>query len=170
MPVIIVTESVSSNDDVPGVVLAKMSTAPAVDFYLLPSAKQTALLNFVCRLSEKALNRGANIYINCQQPALAEQLDELLYSFRPDSFLPHIRILSPPDTTTFTHTLFPVLIGGEQYQTPDNWFVINLADEYYPAASRVAEIVANEESARSQSRQKFTQYKQQGFELRTHKL
>ena len=41
------------------------------------------------RLADKAFQRGHSIFINAADEAQAQHLDELLWSFRPASFLPH---------------------------------------------------------------------------------
>ena len=147
-----------------------MNTAPVIDFYLLPSADESGMLVFICKLAEKASHRGNYVFIHCPQPALANQLDECLYSFRPDSFLPHCQIKPPLHAATFNQPTHPLLISSAQHPLPARWLAINMHDHCYEGAERIAELVINDASAKTISRQKFSWYKQQGFELRTHKI
>ena len=48
-----------------------------VDFYILPATEPEAQLNFVCRLTEKVLRKGHQIYIQAADEAQAKEIDRL---------------------------------------------------------------------------------------------
>ena len=60
-----------------------------VGFYVVQAAEQAQRLQVAARLADKAFNRGHRIFINATDRDQAERLDELLWKFRPTSFLPH---------------------------------------------------------------------------------
>ena len=61
-----------------------------VDFYLLKDTGNAAGPLFTCcRLAEKAYMQGHRIFINTESALQLQQLDDLLWTFRDGSFLPH---------------------------------------------------------------------------------
>ena len=60
-----------------------------VDFYLLASEQNDARWTVACRLLEKAYIKGHRVFVICDNQQDAELLDELLWTFRDDSFIPH---------------------------------------------------------------------------------
>src|SRR5690554_6973133 len=60
-----------------------------IDFYILNSPSPDARLQYACRLAHKAWQQSRHVYLHCADEAEASRLDDLLWSFRADSFLPH---------------------------------------------------------------------------------
>ena len=60
-----------------------------VDFYILaqPDERERQLL--ACKLAEKAWRPDHSVYIHTRDPADAEHLYDLLWTFRDGSFVPH---------------------------------------------------------------------------------
>lgn len=144
------------------------SSAPRVDFYLLPTADDRERLVWVCRLAEKAYRGGHRVHIHCRSQAEATFLDDLLWSFRAASFVPHIRLdTQQPDEDT------PVSLGHGTQQPQDCEVLLNL-DEEIPEWSRrfqrIAELVPQLPEQRRLSREHYRQYKTLGYALQTHDL
>lgn len=59
-----------------------------VDFYHLTGAPAERILT---RLVERVLGEGGRMLIVCGEEALAKRVDEHLWTYRPESFLPHGR-------------------------------------------------------------------------------
>jgi len=59
------------------------------DFYLLAGSRPSDLIHFTCKLVEKAFRQEHKIHIQAASPEQLEDLDDALWSFKPDSFLPH---------------------------------------------------------------------------------
>ncbi len=57
-----------------------------VDFYHLTASPVEAVLP---RLVQRVLDDGARALVRAEEPGLLAQLDAVLWSFAPDSFLPH---------------------------------------------------------------------------------
>jgi DNA polymerase-3 subunit chi len=135
-----------------------------IDFYVLDSADQRAAELFTCRLTEKAFGQSHRIYIRTRDRAQAEALDELLWTFRQGSFVPHA--LAAPKTDE------PVLIG-EAVPTEGFDLLINLGDELsadWERFGRLAEIVDQTPQVLEAARQRFRRYRERGFEPHYHKL
>jgi hypothetical protein len=60
-----------------------------VGFYIIENTDARSRQRLALRLTDKAHQRGHRIFIHCQAEAEARELDELLWTFRPASFLPH---------------------------------------------------------------------------------
>ncbi|KAB7628337.1 DNA polymerase III subunit chi [Alkalilimnicola sp. S0819] len=137
-------------------------TARRVDFYILSEDTPRARALFACRLTEKAWRSGVRVFLLLGDHARQEELDQLLWSFRPGSFLPHggadsdepIRLgLQPPaDTDLLLINLSPTM--------PENW-----ADY-----TRLAEIIDTDPAVRAAGRERFRRYRDGGREPVSHKL
>ena len=139
-----------------------------VDFYILAATDTAARLRFACRLTEKAYGLKHQIYAHTSSAAVARELDELLWTFRQGSFVPH-ELLQPGQP----ETVAPVTIGHIDQSDTSGDFLINLADEippFFDQFSRVAEIVDSTSDGRRAGRERFSFYKDNGFEPNTHRI
>ena len=138
-----------------------------VDFYVRPETSPDALERFACRLVEKVWQRGHRVLVLAPSETDARRIDDLLWTFREESFVPHRRLGAgdPPAAE-------PVVVA-----TPGVWrdaldVLLNLTpsvpDEAARAA-RVAEIVPAAGTGRDSGRARYREYRDRGFELRTHR-
>jgi len=139
-----------------------------VDFYVLAASGDQSRQVFACRLAEKAYRERHTVHIEVADFESARRLDELLWTFRDGSFVPHDLLESA--TTPLSA---PVTVGNvrEAGRTPD--LLINLTDTLPDGAEtfpRIAEIVTSDEPSKSRSRQHFVAYRDAGHTLDTHKL
>ena len=139
-----------------------------VDFYVLAQVDERARQVLACKLAEKAWRLDNTVYIHAGSQADAERLDELLWTFRDGSFVPH-SLAGRNDGTESS----PIMIGCELQNTDTRDLLINLCDEIPPFAEgfpRVAELVSSDETCRQASRKRYAAYREQGHELNTHNL
>jgi len=61
-----------------------------VDLYLLKGNSFSDQIDFCCRLTEKAFSKHPKIHIQTAEAIQSEALDKALWSFKTDSFLPHV--------------------------------------------------------------------------------
>ncbi len=136
------------------------------DFYLLTGETQDPLL-IVCRLLEKAYLRGHKVFVYSASKQEAENLDELLWTFKDNSFIPHNLQGEGPEPPP------PIQIGyGEEPRGFDD-ILVNLRPEippFYSRFRRVIEIVANEETAKESSRSRYREYRAKKCDLQTHNI
>ena len=66
-----------------------------VDFYVLNQSGEQARRQFACKLAEKAYRLKNTVHIVAGSRADAERLDELLWTFRDGSFVPHHIVTTP---------------------------------------------------------------------------
>lgn len=139
-----------------------------VDFYLLSQAQPADRDRFICRLTEKAFRLGHRVFLQTDSGEQARQLDDLLWSFRDRSFIPHglaSKVDGDPD--------FPVVIGQNEAPQGQYDLLINAGEtipEYFSRFERVAEPVLNEDSAKARGREHYRFYRDRGYPLETHRL
>jgi len=137
-----------------------------VDFYILAGSDLSSCERFACRLTEKAFRSGYRIFLNGATPQQAEQLDKLLWTFRPGSFVPHC--CSPAEDKDV-----PVVIGCDSEPDTETDLLINLADDTPPFFSRfqrVAEIINQDPQRREKGRQRYRFYQERGYPLAHHNI
>ena len=139
-----------------------------VDFYVLQRADEHARFSLACRLAEKAYKLDNTVYIHARSPSDASHLDDLLWTFRDGSFVPHC--LSGADDGTENS---PIVIGSDDGGVASRDLLINLSDDipsFAGAFPRVAEVVTSDENCRLMSRKRYATYRDQGHTINTHRL
>jgi len=139
---------------------------PRADFYLIakPRFRDDPLL-LVCELARKAFDGGQPTLILARSTEQAEQLDEKLWEFDDDAFVPHQIAGDEDDAIT------PVLIAAPGTASADRPLVINLRDECVTGAfARVLEVVPADEAQRAGSRERWKTYKATGIEVAKHDM
>lgn len=139
-----------------------ISTMPQADFYLIdkPRFREQPLL-LVCELARKAFVAQQPTLILARDADQAEALDELLWAFDEEAFIPHQLAGDEDDAHT------AVLIVPPGVDTPDRPLVVNLRAACAPGQyERVLEVVAAEPSEREGSRERWREYQRRGFQLR----
>lgn len=139
---------------------------PNVTFYLLIAQRHNSE-QFACRLVDKTWQQGLAVHLHLRDEHHCRTVDQLLWQWREDSFIPHetIDISSEPCTS--------VTLGCRPPQLNHAQLVINLTDDtpdYFQGFSRVCEIVSQTPEDIAISREKFKRYRQSGIEPTVHKL
>lgn len=138
-----------------------------VDFYLLTAAEPDAVGLVACRLLEKAYQRGHRVFVYCENQKDAEDLDERLWTFKDDSFIPHHLQGEGPEPAP------PVQIGYGPEPRGFNDILLNLSSTippYYSRFRRIMEVVAANDAAKEISRTHYREYRAQHCELHTHPI
>lgn len=137
-----------------------------VDFYVLNEAGEPARFAFACRLAEKAWRMNNTVHIETGDRADAERLDDLLWTFRDGSFVPH-HVIGDGGSDS------PVTIGCRSENVGVRDLLINLGNDIPAIAEsfpRIAELVTSDEDCRQRSRQRFATYRDGGHTIETHTL
>ena len=139
-----------------------------VDFYVLTTQTDEALLQFACRLTDKAYGLKQQVLLNAQAEDQARRLDELLWTFKAGSFVPHSLVGAQADPC-------PVSIGSnvEPEEQPEWDVLINLAPEvpeFFSRYKRVAEVVDENGDRRASGRNRYRFYRERGYPIQTHKI
>jgi DNA polymerase-3 subunit chi len=138
-----------------------------VDFYILKDMGDSARALFACRLTEKAVQQGHQVYINTESAMQLQQIDDLLWTFRAGSFLPHA-VDDGEDNGEQ-----PVLLAHGREPQDSHDVLVNLSNDVPPFFSRfnrVAELVGGDEAQRAGARNRYRFYKDRGYTLHTHEI
>lgn len=144
-----------------------MQAATRVDFYILDTAEPARRLSFACRLTEKAYGLSNRVYAHMATSADATRLDEMLWTFRQGSFVPHQLL------TDAGKQRAPVSIGTGDTCEVKGDLLINLTDtmlKFAAGFTRVAEIICSDEPSRKAGRERFKRYRDMGLEPETHRI
>ena len=140
---------------------------PEVSFYILPSESFQDRYLFACKLIEKAYRSGSFCYVLTDSAEQSQIIDDLLWTFRVGSFIPHqIYTGEPPDIEKV------ILIGS--LSAPENWqkVLFNLSSHYPglgPQTERILEILDNSETTKAAGRDRYRRYQQSGTTVTTYK-
>jgi len=140
-----------------------------IDFYILNDSQHGALPLFTCRLTEKAYRQGHQVYIHTESDRQLKQLDELLWTFRDGSFLPHRIHAAGSDIAADQ----PILLGHTAEPEGPGDVLLNLAGavpSFFSRFNRVAELVGGEDTQVAAARSRYRFYKDRGYTLNTHNL
>lgn len=130
-----------------------------VEFYVLSATTTESRLRAACQLAGKAWKAGLPVFLRGADSEQCAELDRLLWSFRPESFIPHS--LHEDDQQA------PVVIGVDQSPAQAGGVLLNLHPQLSPHLaqfSRVIEIVNQEPALLAQCRENFRQYRQLGHD------
>jgi len=138
-----------------------------IDFYQIETSETAAA--FTCRLVDKIYHLGHRIYVHADTMMAVEELDELLWSFKSDRFIPHC-LLSTDDT--------PIHIGCDTMSAidvslPCDDVLINLSGkvpDFFSRFTRVAEVVPLDQNSRDAARQNYRFYNDRGYPLKYHRM
>ncbi len=139
-----------------------------IDFYILSNAGPQQRQLFACRLAEKAYRLENTVHIHTGTPADAQRIDQLLWTFRDGSFVPHDLV-----STVAQDRQSPVTIGSGDDDIVSRDLLINLCD-HIPAFAedfpRVAELVSSDDDCKRESRKRYAEYRDKGHTLETHNV
>jgi DNA polymerase-3 subunit chi len=137
-----------------------------VSFYVLPTESLHDRYLFACRLIEKAYRSGCFCYVLTDSAEQSKIIDDLLWTFRAGSFIPHqIYLGEPPELEQV------ILIGS--MPAPTGWqnTLFNLSSHYpEPQTERILEILDNSETTKAAGRERYRKYQQAEIAIATHKM
>jgi DNA polymerase-3 subunit chi len=132
-----------------------------VTFYKL--ASDAPSLKFVCQLIKKACATQQQVLCIVDNEQTAEQLDQLLWEFEAEAFIPHA-IGQDKNPVAISSTAEP----GEHHQ-----ILINLQGQiptWFSRFERVIELVQSKSKHEQVKRENFRFYKERGYALDFHDM
>ena len=118
-------------------------------------------------MASKAWTAGNNVYIHTDSEDTTKKLDDMLWTFRDISFIPH-EIYSGNEIIES-----PVTIGSGNLFPNHQQVLINLdgkIPEFANKFERVIEIVENNDKKKERARDRYRQYKDNDYEIHDHKI
>ncbi len=138
-----------------------------IDFYQIDSSEPA--LVFTCRLIDKIYSRGHRIHIHTSDAGQSEELDDLLWSFRPERFIPH----SLCDTACSESEAADTVKISHMAEPDHQEILINISGsvpDFFSRFDRVAEVVPLDENSRKTARNNYRFYKDRGYPLRYNQM
>ena len=135
-------------------------TPRKVDFYVYELSDYQFYQRLVCNLVEEAYNQENNILLLCENEESCENLDELLWTFKDVSFIPHEKKLNNKILTqhiNLTKKKQSLILMNLTYSFPD----------FLETHDRVIEMSGYDEDSRQKARLNFKRYKTMNFEINT---
>lgn len=128
-------------------------------FHIIGDTNPEAPWLHCCTLCEQWVDEPQRSWVWCPDAALADQLDDLLWGFREDAFVPHSLDLEEEA---------PITLGVEA-PPPGFERLVNLSGQVPPDPGRfveIAEIVPGDEDSRAAARLRWKAYKEAGLTVR----
>ncbi len=129
-----------------------------IDFYQLNSGRHR-YDQVVCQLCQKAYDSQQLTLLLTHDSQQSQHLDQKLWTFRDDSFLPH-------DCEENSNPITPILIHDNPDPRGDRQLLINLSSSvppYFAQFERVIELVTDDN--KQQAREHYSYYKERGYPL-----
>ena len=132
-----------------------------IDFYQTSGDEHA----FACRLIDMVYRKGRQIYVHTSTEEQAKTLNEQLWTFKEDSFVPHSLHSEAMDV--------PIKIGFDHEPEEHQDVLINLSGQiphFFSRFDRVAEIVPVDQNSRKSARENYAHYKERGYVLNYHQI
>lgn len=136
-----------------------------VDFYLLKQINLSACYRFSCRFAEQAYQADQALYYLVDTIEQAQQLNDLLWTWRDISFIPHC--------LDGSEAVEKIRIGTCAPLSLEKYFLVNLTPQvldFFTDFVVVVEIVPDESHAKRCAREKYKIYQQKKIEITIHRL
>lgn len=135
-------------------------------FHILAKNTPAARNLHAVRLVDKAWQQGDRVCIVCDSSQQAQDLDDLLWQFNPDAFIPHSIV---PDTATTCTDPVGILLCPP---VAEDWDTVVVLSATLPADAdrfkRLALVAHNDPAVLNQARSHFKQLRALGIEPQVH--
>lgn len=135
-------------------------------FHILSEVSPTARSLHAARLVDKAWQQGDRVCVVCDSARQAEELDDMLWQFSPDAFIPHSVV---PDSSTPCTDPVGILLCPP---VATDWDTVIVLSATLPADAdrfkRLALVAHNDPDVLNQARSHFKQLRALGIEPRVH--
>ncbi len=142
---------------------------PRIDLYLMRDSSFSARVEFCCRLVDKAFPQHSNIDIYTQDEIQNEALDDALWAFKADSFLPHS--VTSDDTP---HSPIGISNSLDNFKGTKNNALLIMLNKELPSAfssyQRLCLIIPNIEHEIQEARRLYKQLSETKHSVNIHDL
>ncbi len=119
---------------------------------------------YACRLVRKAYKAQCHIVLLVKDRTELSTLDQALWTFSEQDFLPHVHVSNPLRTQT------PIILAtiSDSIEYPQHQVLINLSDttpENFARFERVFEVIPANDVDKAAGRERYRFYKERGYSL-----
>lgn len=143
------------------------------DFYLISNQVADAKYKLASRLSNKLQRLKQRTLIVTDGAEASLLLDKLMWSFSGTSFVAHEQLNQTQTAQSNIHIADVESVTAQVLNDNDYQVMINLAEHVPPFNhhfSRIAEIIESSDTDKANGRQRYKDYKAEGFELKMHNI
>ncbi len=137
-------------------------------FHILSKPTPSARHLHAVKLVDKAWQQGDRACVVCDNMQQAQELDDLLWNFAPEAFIPHSIV---PDTATTCTDPVGILLCPP---VAEDWDTVIILSATLPADAdrfkRLALVAHNDPAVLNQARSHYKQLRALGIEPRVHDL
>ncbi|VFP88555.1 DNA polymerase III subunit chi [Candidatus Erwinia haradaeae] len=142
-------------------------------FYLLAPNQQLSTITtqeeLICSLVYKTWHyKNKRVLIACKNKKQAIQLDDMLWENLPYSFIPHNIANAGPKHGAPIELTWEDFCSNKKYDVVVN--LLTKCSNYILSFCEIIDFVPLEESSKKLARERYKQYRNQGFKLNTIKL
>jgi DNA polymerase-3 subunit chi len=138
-----------------------------VDFYFISQPGLQARLLFACRLLEKAYQQEQPVYVHLESEEKARFFDQLLWTYRDDSFIPHHLVEEKPSFNS------PIQLGYQTEPATQAEILLSLGGEipaFHERFKRILEILPPETNPAAKADQIRDLYAAKGYTINSHQI
>lgn len=133
-----------------------------VEFHILSEVGDDRRMRHACKLVDEAADKAQPVFVRVGSEADARRVDDLLWTFRDQAFIPHeIAGANSP-----SHPLVTVLIGLDATPLAGlKTLLVNLSNEMpasFASFANVIEITDADTQRKQLARERYKQYREQG--------
>jgi DNA polymerase-3 subunit chi len=143
---------------------------PQVEFHILSNTGVEAGIEHACQLVDQACQQQQTVFVRVDSEAVAQRIDELLWTFRDQAFIPHeIITASSPSNPRIV-----ALIGIDEISPATfHSLLINVSNAFpsqIDGMHHVIEVVDTDPLHKQQARERYKLYRDKGYQLETHNI
>lgn len=138
-----------------------------IDFY----TGSTDKLRTACQLSHKAMQNGLRVLLHTPDEPITNALDKLLWHYPATAFIPHCRSheTTAHEMPVLSLSKWPVVVGHQSETFPHSEVLISLHTtclQFFSRFERVIEIVSQDTEDARLGRERYSFYRDRGYEMR----
>jgi len=138
-----------------------------VEFYSVQSEQNKLPVTHITEVVKRGYRKGQKVFIHTENKALAEKIDEILWTHDAKSFLPH-QLVGEDEKT-----IPPIEIGFGQEPNIQPDILINLSHEvpsFFSQFNWVFEYAFGDDEQKEKARSRFKFYRERGYPLNHRKI
>ena len=129
---------------------------PQVVFYEIPDKDPTMLVRAICKLICEYYRANTNVHVLTANESELTFLDETLWSYPRNSFIPHLRASATQETCRVTLDCTPTFEGSGSVLINHTNDIPSCVEQF----DIVCEFVLQQQEMKQQARSKFTSYRE----------
>ena len=136
-----------------------------ISFYVGKNDTLRDRLILACRVIQKAYDKGYHVHIHTDAESTSRLLDDLLWTWQPNSFIPHALVDNAKEER--------VIIAHDYEPNQNCDYLINLSNaqpKFFSRFERMGEILDQTPDILTDGRKRYAYYRDRGYTLKYYQL